>query len=465
MRQLMLAVLMLVASVSHAGVEGVIDVGYPALRVEVLSELNNNLDDLITIQAINSSSTTFVCFGRIGFFNLSTGSNSAFAVPGENRVPPGGPWVIVQAKNKFRSGLGNTLAYDSASCEPEAGAGGSGGGDPTAEVTLSGVIGYSIEPQNGLVTMRAESIRNRSSTQGTGTLRLELWALAGTWPGAKTGYQMGYSGLPLSCTDAAGRLGSGVGCGGVVLEANYTAPPPGDYVAVLFLTEYDPTCQASDKYCVVDYFNFTKPLIIETGGNVGGAGGGIELGSWRLSGNWGDGTVQLNVDKLRNSSRSRTSNTLRLELWATSTEYQGNDINGYRFFTSSLPDGCKQLAPNAECSGIGITGPVADRPPEGEYFLTLIVTEYSTGCTSADQYCIATSSNSTSKLSVPAQVTAPPPVVVDPVDSSSGGGGGGGRFDASTGILFLLLLTGGLHSRRRLLRNVKRDAGGSECGL
>lgn len=455
------------ASTAHAALVGRIDVGNPLLLVEVASTVIRTVSgssaDEITIQVTNNSTSSYVCRGKIGFYALTTGSNSAFPISAEKTISPGGPWVLVSTVNQSGSGLGNTLAYDSATCElapdpDDDGSGGTGaaggGGGVAGEAYLSGTMGYTADPQANTITLTASRVTNPSSNGTTGSLELQLVAANTAYTGGSlSGYTLGYSRLPAAC-GPSGTLAPGVSCTNISLPTSYTAPPAGTYTAVLILTQHNSTQCASNRHqCIIDWFNFTKPLVIEANGNTNSLpdAGGIEIvggGIYRL--NWSADQVHLELDQVRNASRTRATDALRLELWLTAQPYVSGNISGYKVLAERLPGTCAQnLTPGSSCLNLSIDRAMLTRPPAGTYFVTVLVTEYNAqNCTAQDRYCIATSRAGTGTNDVPAvQTTPPPPPPTTSPPASSGGGGGG-----SMGWELLIFLSLGLLPRLRRLK-------------
>jgi hypothetical protein len=135
----------------------------------------------------------------------------------------------------------------------------------------------------------------------------------------------------------------------------------------------------------------------------------------------------LTVERVRNSSSTRTSGSLRLELWATNSQYSGGSISGYQVAVYRFP-GTGQLSPNTSFVNISQTMGINSRPPAGAYFTTLILSEYSDSCTSNDKFCIIHYGTFSSPLTVPA-----PAVIAD--DEEEGGGAFSGRFAAALAML------------------------------
>ena len=98
------------------------------------------------------------------------------------------------------------------------------------------------------------------------------------------------------------------------------------------------------------------------------------------------GTVVLRLDQISNDSSTRTSGTLRLELWAASSPPpRGTGFTGYRLAVSST---FSPLPPRTFYSNIVRTTTFLE-PPAGTYWLILVLTEFTTGqCAGNDNYCV-----------------------------------------------------------------------------
>ena len=103
------------------------------------------------------------------------------------------------------------------------------------------------------------------------------------------------------------------------------------------------------------------------------------------------GTVAFTVAQVHSNWTTRTTGTLRLELWATTTPYTGGALSGYKLATYQLSGSSNgTLAPGASFTNISGTATVTSNPPAGSYYVTLVVGEFTSTCTASDQFCIAT---------------------------------------------------------------------------
>lgn len=107
------------------------------------------------------------------------------------------------------------------------------------------------------------------------------------------------------------------------------------------------------------------------------SGNVLMTGSVSYSINPATNTVQLNADKLDNSSASGTG-TIRLELWLTTTPWNPYGSNtGYEIATDQLYGTSNgTLGPYQYFSNIVHTVNYLNHPPAGTYFVTLAAAEY-----------------------------------------------------------------------------------------
>jgi hypothetical protein len=106
-------------------------------------------------------------------------------------------------------------------------------------------------------------------------------------------------------------------------------------------------------------------------------------GAWQAT--WANNTATIKLDRIKNESSTRTTGTLRLELWAVSTiPARAGAFTGYRLATTGTLAG---LAPRKQYMDVSGSGAMLS-PPNGSYWLLLVLTEYDPQCTAqADRYC------------------------------------------------------------------------------
>ncbi len=105
--------------------------------------------------------------------------------------------------------------------------------------------------------------------------------------------------------------------------------------------------------------------------------------------NYVGNSVTLTVARIANNSSTRTTGTLRLELWATSSSpARGAGFTGYRLAVGST---FSPLSPREYYYDVTRTATFTP-PPDGTYYMVLVLAEYSsTGCSQSDGYCISDS--------------------------------------------------------------------------
>ena len=99
--------------------------------------------------------------------------------------------------------------------------------------------------------------------------------------------------------------------------------------------------------------------------------------------------VTIEVDRISNDSTTRTSGTLRFELWASlSRPNEEAAFTGYRVAVAAT---LSPLAPRAYHYDIVRNASVTE-PPSGTYWMVLVLSEYDpANCSASDYYCITDS--------------------------------------------------------------------------
>ena len=92
---------------------------------------------------------------------------------------------------------------------------------------------------------------------------------------------------------------------------------------------------------------------------------------------YANGTVQFKVSKIENIGDT-TSGAVRLELWLTTAPWSATGPNpGYQVATYTMAGPTNgSLAPHATFENISQIVPITNFPPAGNYFVTLLVSEY-----------------------------------------------------------------------------------------
>ena len=422
---------------------------------------------LTSLEVENSTAETYVCAGKVKYYDLKTGNGIAFGSTDENVVPNGRWSVLENSRNAYLSGYGTGPSYVSIACElhtPDTGTGGAVGTPPAGEppvvpipvpasthrVLMTGSVGYAFSGSLSTVALRASDIYNESSSRTTNSLSIELWgttsAAASLWSPNLMANTLKLASAPvfIGCAPL-GALAPASRCTNIELEATLNPPPAGSYIVSLVLLEGGVACppsafgvtgayESGDGRCVRAWRRFTDKLDFSASGETVAAEGLQITAPVSYTMNYSASTAQLQIAELRNLSK-RSTGTLRLNLWATSTPYAGGAISGYRVLDEPMPPGCApQLMSGAGCASISITSAISARPPAGNYFLTLVVAQYEPdNCVSPDGYCIASAKNFEAAATFP-----PVSGSTNESDVDTGGGGGSGRI--SFGLLIGLLL-------------------------
>jgi DNA uptake protein ComE-like DNA-binding protein len=117
-------------------------------------------------------------------------------------------------------------------------------------LTLTGPCGYTIEEDRIVITI-AEIANRRDPGDLSGTLAIELWALAQPYAGG------GFTGTPL-CGTRIGELRGAHVLTNCRYDLIFQAPPPGTWSLSLMLREWSAT-----GYLTRDYVNFALPYTVE----------------------------------------------------------------------------------------------------------------------------------------------------------------------------------------------------------
>jgi hypothetical protein len=120
---------------------------------------------------------------------------------------------------------------------------------------------------------------------------------------------------------------------------------------------------------------------------------------------WNSSSVTVTLNQINNDSFTRTSGSLRLELWAVaSPPSRAGAFSGYRLAVGPQYD---PLLPRTFYSGLAFTASFTP-PPDGTYWLVLSLAEFdSLDCSASDPWCINSDSFNSD---VPSTFGAPPPV-------------------------------------------------------
>ena len=160
----------------------------------------------------------------------------------------------------------------------------------------------------------------------------------------------------------------------------------------------------------------------------------------------GSSTVNISVQHINNNSSTRTTGTLRLELWATSNRpSRGGNLSGYRLAVGS---NLSPLAPNFQYTNIS-QNPAWSGPPNGTYYITVVLAEYNSlgGCSQPDFFCIEDSFTFTNTSTFGSTLPPPPQLTAGVTTKTLGSRGtvtsgatlyGGFEIMSTSTVLFLV---------------------------
>ena len=113
------------------------------------------------------------------------------------------------------------------------------------------------------------------------------------------------------------------------------------------------------------------------------ANGLVMFGTFGAS--WSGGTVVMNVARIENNSFTRTTGTLRLELWAVvNRPARGEGFTGYLLAVSST---LAPLPPRSFYSDVVRTTSFT-APPNGTYWVVMVLAEFNPSACPSDNYCL-----------------------------------------------------------------------------
>jgi hypothetical protein len=300
---------------------------------------------------------------------------------------------------------------------------GAGTGTGSSAVMILGQFSSSLNFAAATAQINIAEIRNSSLTATTGQLRVELWLTTTPYSGGSiNGYRIVADALT---GPTNGELGPSQRFTNLSLTPPLShVPGAGVYYQTLIITENSPACTAPDHFCIDTFGSFSSLVTIGGGGDTGGNPELTFVGTAGYSANFTTNTVEITVDQILNSSATNQTSPLRLELWLTTSAYNGGTITGNRVAVYQLTVPANgRLNPGQGVTGIDVTVPLGNLPSPGSYIATLVLSEQTQNCGSSDGYCIESFAKFSNTFDVPS--AAPPPVVGGGGSSSSGGGGGG----------------------------------------
>jgi hypothetical protein len=226
--------------------------------------------------------------------------------------------------------------------------------------------------------IEAAQIHNGRESGTSGSLRLQIWATEAPYDGTNdlVGFVIGSASLR--------PLVAGGDYFNVVKRTTYRRPPPGYYYTTITLEER----YSDGTWLIIDSENF--PGVV----NLGGYGEGeVTLTLHPTSDisfegifSWfaGDGRVELYAERIHNLAPFR-SGSLRLRLMASDEKYEPpytpeNPFYAYPMTTKRL----RRILPYSQIEYYTRTR--FRPPPEGEWFVTVLLEEYNRGWYVRDYY-------------------------------------------------------------------------------
>lgn len=285
-----------------------------------------------------------------------------------------------------------------------------------SQVKFEGTGNFSINGDQ--VSVYVPKISNQGNNR-TGTLYLKLIANTQNSPTGNAVYVLAEGNLStFKGSTEYGTLDPNQSFVNVRFTTEFRRPPAGTYYLFLHVSEYPNLNTSLDSMAATN-----NPFVFSSntsGGGEGGGSGGSGDGGGSSSNfsldcpcsyDLNNGLVTLKVSKVVNNQSNTTSGSLKLKLYATKQAYNGGSINGYVLAETNLG----QLQPNTYFHSIN-RQPSFNQPPDGEYYLTLVLTEYN-----GQDYIVAYQKFSGTET-------------FDSGNSGSGSGGGNGSGNASQNI-------------------------------
>ena len=223
----------------------------------------------------------------------------------------------------------------------------------TAAPKFYGSARYQFSNQGTMVTFGCGGVKNDNATGSTGTILVRLWALAAPYA-------------------------SGTISGKVLGEYKLTALKPGSYYSpvsktlkaalpsvrkqyhlCLTVAEY-----RSSGYVITDHRNFSDRISL----------GPVDLfslaGPWKWAFSGENGNLDIHVAKITHT-RTGSTGSLKLAVWATKTPYKGGGIQGFQLGAVTKA----ALKPGYSYSAVKNVAKFK-KPPAGRYYMSLVLSEF-----------------------------------------------------------------------------------------
>lgn len=221
---------------------------------------------------------------------------------------------------------------------------------------ISGSTKFQFAAGHTSVTFGCGGINNPGKENATGTIMVRLWALDAPYQGG------GISGKVL----AEYKL-EGLNPGSYYTNPSKTVKTtlPGRkaaYTLCLTVMEY-----SGGQYVVSDYRNFKGSTVLAPPPWF------TMKGPWRWQSSLEGGTVEMEVASITHT-RSSSTGTLKLSVWATDAPYAGGNLRGYLLGSVQK----EALKPGYSCTNVKNTAKYL-RPPVGRYYVNLVLSEFDSG--------------------------------------------------------------------------------------
>jgi hypothetical protein len=212
---------------------------------------------------------------------------------------------------------------------------------------------YQFSNQGTMVTFGCGGVKNDSATGSTGTIMVRLWALAAPYAsGTISGKVLGEYQL------TALKPGSYYSPVSKTLKATLPSARK-QYHLCLTVAEY-----RSNGYVITDHRNFSDRISL----------GPVDLfnlvGPWKWAFSGETGNLDIHVAKITHT-RSGSTGSLKLAVWATKSPYRGGGIEGFQLGAVTKA----ALKPGYSYSAVKNVAKFK-MPPSGGYYISLVLSEF-----------------------------------------------------------------------------------------
>lgn len=236
-----------------------------------------------------------------------------------------------------------------------------------AAARFNGSSGYQFVNNMASLAISTGMIDNSAGKASTGTLQVKLWA-------TKSLYKGGSISGHLLASYKLEPLKAGQFYRDVRKVVAYTPPPvKGTYYITLTLSEY-----TGSGYAIVDCRNMKNTAAL----------GPLKTftisAPWRWQTNYVSNTMVIEAAKISHRRPGHTG-TLKVSVWVTDTPYRGGNLEGHQigFVTKEA------LESGYSYSNLKTTAKFSP-PPDGTYFMSLVLSEFDDGAYRVVDYITST---------------------------------------------------------------------------